>query len=154
MSRIKMLLAEEESIDDLKVPTRFGKDLFDTITEADNKTIAETVLRWSKSMKSEDYIADNAEFGLGDDDGEPCMFLENFTSLCDDIAQENLDKLIVQEHLDLSDKDYADILDKASALIANFYADYEDALCADAFADYKGDVKYTLMNLKERNGEC
>lgn len=141
MSKIKVLLAEEENIDDLKVPTRFGKEFFDFITAADNKRIAETVLEWAKTPQVEDYIADNAEFGLGDDDGQPCMFLENFTTLCDDIATDTLDRLIEQEHYDLSDVEYARIIEHASNLIANYYADYEDALCIDAFDDYKRERK-------------
>lgn len=141
MSKIKDLLAEEEGIDDLE-------------PVLDYKSIAETVLEWSKGIQSEDYIADNAEFGLGDDDGEPAMFMENFSSLCDDLARENLDKLIEQEHLDLSDGEYSNALTHASDLIADYYSDYESALCDDAFSDYKRDSKYILDELKERNGQC
>mgnify|MGYP006974604221 CR=1 FL=1 len=110
MSRIKDLYAEAEDIDDLKVPTRFGKAFGDFITKVDNNRIADTVLAWSKTPQVEDYIADNARFELGDDDGHPCMFLENFTTLCDEIATDTLEKLIEHEHLDLSDKEYADII--------------------------------------------
>lgn len=141
MSKIKVLLAEEENIDDLKVPTKFGKAFGDFITAIDNKHIAETVLEWSKTPQVEDYIADNAEFGLGDDDGQTCMFMENFTTLCDDIAADTLDRLIQQEHYDLSDAEYARIVEHASNLIADYYADYEDALCIDAFDDYKREIK-------------
>lgn len=154
MSRIKDLLAEEENIDDLKTPTRFGKAFGGFITAVDNKRIAEAVLRSAKTPQVEDYIADNAVFGLGDDDGNPCMFLENFTTLCDEIATDILEGLIKQEHYDLSDLEYAQIVEHASNLIADYYADYEDALCLDAFADYKRDSKYANDELKERNGQC
>lgn len=152
MSRIKDLLAEEENIDDLKVPTRFGKAFGDFITKADNKRIAETVLAWAKTPQAEDYIADNAVFGLGDDDGQPCMFLENFTTLCDEIAADTLDRLIEQEHYDLSDLEYAQIVEHASNLIADHYADYEDALCSDRLMDYNRDRKYFSNERKERDG--
>lgn len=142
MSKIKVLFAEEEGIDDL-MPTRPSND-----------NIATIVLNWSKKMATEDYIADNAEFGLGDDDGQPCMFMENFTTLCDEIAQQSLDELIEQEHYDLSDKDYKYILDRASALIADFYADYEDALCADEITDYNRDKEFLLQEERERHGQC
>mgnify|MGYP006898625025 CR=1 FL=1 len=154
MSRIKDLLAEEENIDDLKVPTKFGKAFGEFITKADNKRIAEMVLAWAKTPQVEDYIADNAEFGLGDDDGLPCMFLENFTALCDDIAQDTLDKLVEQEHYDLTDEEYANIIEHASNLIADYYADYEDALCADELADYNRDKKSLATEERERHGQC
>lgn len=154
MSRIKDLLAEEENIDDLKAPTRFGKEFSAFITSADNKRIAENVLRYARTPKIEDYIADNAIFGLGDDNGQPCMFMENFTMMCDRIAIDTLDMLIKQEHYDLSDLEYAQIVEHASNLIADYYADYEDALCVDAFADYECDSKYANDELKERNGQC
>ena len=141
MSKIKVLLAEEENIDDLKVPTRFGKLFSDFINRVDDKRIAEVVLEWAKTPQVEDYIADNAEFGLGDDDGQPCMFMENFTTMCDDIATDTLDRLIKQEHYDLTDEEYAFIIEHASNLIADYYSDYEDALCVDAFDDYKRERK-------------
>lgn len=152
MSKIKDLLAEEENIDDLKVPTRFGKAFSDFITTVDNNRIAETVLEWSKTPQVEDYIADHAYFGLGDDDGQPCMFMENFTTLCDEIALDTLDRLIEQEHYDLSDKEYAQIVEHASNLIADHYSDYESTLCADEMMDYNRDKKYFSNERKERDG--
>lgn len=140
MSRIKDLLAEVDEIDDLRP------------TQPSNDNIADIVLEWAKTPQAEDYIADHAYFGLGDDDGQPCMFLENFTTLCDEIALDTLDRLIEQEHYDLGDKEYAQIVERASNLIANHYADYEDALCADAMADYNRDKKYLSEELKEKEG--
>lgn len=152
MSKIKDLYAEQENIDDLKAPTRFGKAFSEFITAVDNKRIAETVLEWSKTPQVEDYIADHAYFGLGDDDGQPCMFLENFTTLCDEIALDTLDRLIEQEHYDLSDKEYAQIVEHASNLIADHYSDYESTLCADEMMDYNRDKKYFSNERKERDG--
>lgn len=154
MSRIKDLYAESEDIDDLKVPTKFGKAFGEFITKVDNKRIAETVLAWAKTPQVEDYIADNAEFGLGDDDGQPCMFMENFTTMCDNISQDTLDRLIEQEHLDLTDEEYQNVLDRASNLIADYYADYEDALCADEMADYNRDKQFLYQEERERHGRC
>lgn len=154
MSKIKDLLAEEENIDDLKAPTSFGKAFGDFVTKADNKRIAETVLEWANTPQVEDYIADHACFELGDDDGQPCMFLENFTTLCDEIAADTLDRLIEQEHLDLSDKEYASIIEHASNLIADYYSDYESALCNDELIDYNRDKKTFNEEYKERHGQC
>jgi hypothetical protein len=142
MSKIKVLFAEEEGIDDL-IPTR-----------PSNNNIADIVLEWAKTPETEDYIADHAYFALGDDDGQPCMFLENFTTLCDEIALDTLDRLIEQEHYDLSDMDYAQIVERASNLIADFYADYKDVLCADELADYNRDKKYLATDERERHGQC
>lgn len=142
MSKIKDLYAEAEDIDDLKR------------VRPSNNNIADIVLAWSKTPQVEDYIADNAEFGLGDDDGQPCMFMENFTMMCDDIAQDTLDNLIEQEHYDINDTDYKYIVTRASALIADYYADYEDTLCADEMADYNRDEKYRLTEERERHGQC
>lgn len=142
MSKIKDLYAEAEDIDDLKR------------VRPSNNNIADIVLAWSKTPQVEDYIADNAEFGLGDDDGQPCMFMENFTMMCDDIAQDTLDKLIEQEHYDINDTDYKYIIARASDLIADYYADYEDALCADEMADYNRDSKHFLTEERERHGQC
>lgn len=152
MSKIKDLYAEQENIDDLKAPTSFGKAFGDFITAVDNKRIAETVLEWAKTPQVEDYIADNAHFELGDDDGQPCMFLGNFTTLCDEIAVDTLDRLIEQEHYDLSDLEYAQIIEQAASLIADFYSDYEDALCADRLMDYNRDRKYFSNERKEKDG--
>ena len=142
MSRIKDLLAEVNEIDDLRP------------TQPSNDNIADIVLEWAKTPQVEDYIADHAYFGLGDDDGQPCMFLENFTTLCDEIATDTLEKLIEHEHLDLSDKEYADIIGMASSLIADYYSDYEDALCSDEMADYNRDKKNLATEERERHGQC
>ena len=150
MSRIKDLYAEAENIDDLK-PV-FDKAFSDAVHEGDIRRIADNVASWSKNMKSEDFIADNAQFSLGDDDGQPCMYMENFPQLCDQIAQDNLDRMIEQEHLDLDDKEYATIMDRASAIIADYYSDYEDALCADEMADYNRDKKFLYQEERERHG--
>lgn len=142
MSKIKDLYAEAEDIDDLKR------------VRPSNNNIADIVANWSKRMATEDYIADNAEFGLGDDDGQPCMYMENFAELCEEVAQGSLDELIEQEHYDLTDEAYRYILARASALVADYYADYEDALCADEMADYNRDKQFLLQEERERHGQC
>lgn len=154
MSRIQILLAEEESIDDLKMPVRFGQDFFDAVQEHDNRRMAEAILGSSKGIFFEDLLADEARFGLGDDDGEPCMFFENFLELCEGQATRAFDGIIEQQHLDISDEDYADIIRIATDLIADYYADYESVLCADALADWKRDNKFSLDEARERNGQC
>lgn len=145
MSKIKDLLAEEEDIEDLK-----------PIKKPSLEWVVDTVVNWAIMPYSEDYIADNAEFGMvaDDDDGHPVMVMENFTSLCDDLAVRYLDRLIEGEHIDISDDDYAKALDKASARIADFYSDYEDSLCASELSDYNRDKQTLNEEYKERHGQC
>ena len=145
MSRIKDLLAEEEDIEDLK-----------PIKRPSLEWVVDTVVNWSIMPSSEDYIADNAEFGIvsDDDDGHPVVVMENFIELCDDLAMEYLNRFIEREHIDISDDDYAKALDKASARIAVFYSDYEDSLCADELSDYNRDKQTLNEEYKERHGRC
>lgn len=144
MSRIKDLYAIEEGIDDLIPETKVDIDHIVTI-----------VKDWAMSdPKSEDFIADNAQFELSDDGGQPCMVMANFSQLCDQLAQDKLDELIEQEHIDMTDKQYAEVIDKASMEIMGFYAGYSDNLCNDEFADYTRDKKYFMDELRERNGQC
>ncbi len=142
MSRIKDLLAEVENIVDLKTDdeeikkqAKFERDLL-------IKRYAEAVSNSAKGIASEDFIADSARYEVGDDDGHMCVFLENFTILCDDLAEEHLDALIEQNHIDMDDAMYRDVLDRASAILADFYADYESELCEDMAKDLKLDIKY------------
>ena len=142
MSRIKDLLAEVEDIDDLKTDdeeikkqAKFERDLL-------IKRYAEAVSNSAKGIASEDFIADNARYEAGDDDGHICVFLENFTILCDDLAEEHLDALIEQNHIDMDDAMYRDVLDRASAILADFYADYESELCGDMAQDLNLDIRY------------
>ena len=142
MSRIKDLLAEVENIDDLKTDdeeikkqAKFERDLW-------IKRYAEAVSNNAKGIASEDFIADNARYETGDDDGHMCVFMENFTLLCDDLAEEHLNALIEQNHIDMDDAMYRAVLERASAEIADFYADYESGLCEDMAKDLKLDIKY------------
>lgn len=137
MSKIKDLLAEEENIDDLKVPRRYGKDFFDAVQEHDKRRFAESILNSCKGIVFEDWLAENAEFEHGDDDGEPCMFFENYLELCEECATGVFDGLIEQQHLDIDDEYYTDVIKLATDLIADYYADYEDSLCADALVDWR-----------------
>ena len=53
-----------------------------------------------------------------------------------------------------TDEEYANIIEHASNLIADYYADYEDALCADELADYNRDKKSLATEERERHGQC
>ena len=143
MSRIKDLLAEEENIDDLK-PIRQP-----TAEWVENEAVKMAIVPYS-----EDYIADNAEFNVVDDDGQPAMVIENFLTMCENLASEFMDKLIEQEHIELSDDEYIKTLDKVSARIADFYSDYESVLCADELSDYNRDSKFIMQQERERHGQC
>lgn len=151
MSKIKDLLAVEENIDDLKpLPHKYDLSFFKAVQEIDKKRLADTVLNSCKNQAFQDWLAEEAEFGHGDDDGEPCMFFENFTALCEEGATNALDSMIKDQHLDLNDAEYADVVRIAADYIADYYADYEDSLCADALVDWRNSHDED----NERRGLC
>ena len=151
MSRIKILLAEEENIDDLKVPIRFGKDFADSVAAYDLERFTESVWRALKAYNFRPNIEQDAEYGFSEDDeGHEECYLENFLDLMDAYAQEALDREIEAQQFDMSDEDYKNTLVLLRDKLADRYADYESALCEDALMDNT----YALDELKERNGQC
>lgn len=151
MSRIKILLAEEENIDDLKVPIRFGKDFADSVAAYDLERFTESVWRALTAYNFRPNIEQDAEYGFGEDDeGRPECYLENFLDLMEAYAQEKLDWEIEEQHFDMSDEDYKQTLEYLRDKLADRYADYESALCEDMLMDNT----YALDELKERNGQC
>lgn len=151
MSRIKILLAEEENIDDLKVPVRFGKDFADSVAAYDLERFTESVWRALTAYNFRPNIEQDAEYSFGEDDeGRPECYIENFLDLMDAYAQEKLDWEIGEQHFDMSDEDYKNTLTLLRDKLADRYADYESALCEDALMDNT----YALDELKERNGQC
>ena len=151
MSKIKDLFAEEENIDDLKVPVHFGKDFVAIVNESDAKRIVAMLCEACKGKWVKDVIANDAEYGFGTDDrGYPECYMENYLSIIDDIVTEKFDDIIAEQHLDLMDSEYNAIKDAAVGVIADFYADYESECCQILL----NDDKFKLTELKERNGEC
>lgn len=151
MSRIQILVAEEENIDDLKVPVRFGKDFADSVAAYDLERFTESVWQALKAYNFRPNIEQDAEYGFGEDDeGRPECYIENFLDLMDAYAQEKLDWEIGEQHFDMSDEDYKNTLALLRDKLADRYADYESALCEDALMDNT----YALDELKERNGQC
>lgn len=151
MSRIKDLLAEEENIDDLKVPVHFGKDLFAIVSESDAKRITAMLCEACKGKWVKDVISHDAQYGFGtDEEGHTECYIENYLAIIGDIVEEKFDDLIAEQHLDLMDCEYNAIKDAAVSVIADFYADYESECCQNLL----NDDKFKLTELKERNGEC
>lgn len=150
MSKIKDLLAEEENIDDLKVPVhKYGKEFYNAVQLADCERIADSVYESSISKDAEDEIANRAQYEVDvDDEGHECLYLENYIDIIGDIVREHLDDMIEDQHLDLTDDEYFKIKDLAEAMLSDHYADYESQLCRDA----EEDDKYKLDELRERNG--
>ena len=151
MSRIKILLAEEENIDDLKVPVRFGKDFVTIVNESDAKRIVAMLCEACKGKWVKGVIANDAEYGFGtDNEGYPECYMMNYLAIIDSIVTEKFDDIIAEQHLDLMDSEYNAIKDEAISVIADFYDDYEGECCQILL----NDDKFTLTELKERNGEC
>jgi hypothetical protein len=154
MSRIKDLLAVEQDIDDLKPvePHKYGKDFAEAVRQADIKRMAEHV--YQATLHQDDlreWLSGNAEYTVGEDDeGHEEIYFENFYDLCWEACEDMLDADIEEQHLDLDDAEYHDIIEIARDKLADTLADFE----AECIQDMKDGNKYTLDELVERNGQC
>lgn len=154
MSKIKDLLAEVEDIDDLKPvePHKYGKEFAEAVRQADIKRIGEQV--YAKTLHWEglrEWLSGNAEYTVGkDDDGHDEIYFENFYDLCWEACEDTLNDYIEDQHLDLNDSEYHDIVEYARDWLADALADFEDECIRDAMMD----DKYRLDELAERNGQC
>ena len=138
MSRIKDLLAEEQNIDDLKRP------LYQELGEM----IYVKAKNWD-GLRS--WFRSGAEYDAGkDDEGHTEWYFENFEDLCEQAVTHTLDKLIEEEHLDISDETYNRAIEYARDWLADALADFE----SECIQDYVMDRKYILDEVKERNGQC
>lgn len=138
MSKIKDLLAEEQNIDDLKRP------LYQELGEM----IYVKAKNWD-GLRS--WFRNNAEYDAGkDDEGHTEWYFENFTDLCKQAVNGAMDKLIEEEHLDISDETYSRAIEYARDWLADALADFE----SECVQDYIMDRKYILDEVKERNGQC
>lgn len=138
MSRIKDLLAEEQNIDDLKRP------LYQELGEM----IYVKAKNWD-GLRS--WFRSNAEYDAGkDDEGHTEWYFENFEDLCEQVVNGALDKLIEEEHLDISDETYNRAIEYGRDWLADTLADFE----SECIQDYVSDQKYILDEVRERNGEC
>lgn len=138
MSRIKDLLAEEQNIDDLKRP------LYQELGEM----IYVKAKNWD-GIRS--WFRNNAEYDAGkDDEGHTEWYFENFEDLCKQVVNGALDKLIEEEHLDISDETYNRAIEYGRDWLADTLADFE----SECIQDYVSDQKYILDEVRERNGRC
>ena len=138
MSRIKDLLAEEQNIDDLKRPLY--------------QELGEMIYVKAKSWDGiRSWFRSNAEYDAGkDDEGHTEWYFENFEDLCKQVVNGALDRLIEEEHLDISDETYNRAIEYGRDWLADTLADFE----SECIQDYVSDQKYILDEVKERNGEC
>ena len=138
MSKIKDLLAEEQNIDDLKQPLY--------------QKLGEMIYVKAKSWDGiRSWLRARAEYDAGkDDDGHTEWYFENFENLCEQVVNGALDKLIDEEHLDISDETYNRAIEYARDWLADALADFE----SECIQDYVMDRKYILDEVKERNGQC
>lgn len=138
MSKIKDLYAEVNDIDDLKRPLY--------------QKLGEMVYVKAKSWDGlRSWFRSNAEYEAGkDDEGHTEWYFENFENLCEQAVTNTLDKLIEDEHLDISDETYNRAIEYARDWLADALADFE----SECIQDYVMDRKYILDEVKERNGQC
>lgn len=153
MSKIKDLLAIKEGIDDLMPePHKYDKAFYDAVQQADIKRIGEQVYAKTLHMSNlRSWMRANAEYGTGlNDEGHEEVYFENFEDLCEQACEGNLMDYIEDQHLDLTDKEYSDILYYARDWLADALSDFESECIQDAMMD----DKYRLDELAERNGQC
>lgn len=153
MSKIKDLLAIKEGIDDLMPePHKYDKAFYDAVQQADIKRIGEQVYTKTLHMSNlRSWMRANAEYGTGEDEeGHTEYYFENFEDLCEQACEGNLMDYIEDQHLDLTDKEYSDILYYARDWLADALSDFESECIQDMLAD----KKYELDELAERNGQC
>ena len=158
MSKIKDLLAEELNIDDLKpirsrqTTTRYDKAFYYVMQKEIIKRIGEMI--YTKTLHANDlrrWLRARAEYEAGkDDEGHTEWYFENFENLCEQAVTHTLDKLIEEEHLDISDETYNRAIEYARDWLADALADFE----SECVQDYVMDRKYILDEVKERNGQC
>ena len=153
MSKIKDLVAIKEGIDDLMPePQKYDKAFYDAVQQADIKRIGEQV--YAKTLHWEglrEWLRGNAEYTVGkDDEGHDEIYFENFTDLCWEACEDTLNDYIEDQHLDLNDSEYHDILEYARDWLADALADFEE----ECIQDVASDKKYELDELAERNGQC
>ena len=129
MSKIKDLYAIEEGIEDL-MPV--NKPSIDVIVGAVVKHVT------AKSQDVYNYLYENAELGRGyDDEGHPEIYFENFTAICDDLADMAIEHIMEDWQLDLTHDEYRQVLRKASDILADTYADYESEIIEQLKKDAK-----------------
>ena len=157
MSKIKDLVAEVNNIDDLKPePHKYDKAFYDAVRAETIKRIGEQVyaktLHWGDLRE---WLRGNAEYTTEEEENDygkkaTIWHFENFTDLCWEACEDTLNDYIEDQHLDLTDKEYSDILYYARDWLADALSDFE----SECIQDMLSDKKYELDELAERNGQC
>lgn len=137
MSKIKDLLAETEGIDDL-MPER----------KPDYKYAAEKAVK-NITAKSEDfrnYLWENISISEDcDDEGNKSFYFENFEELCDDKAESEIEAVVTDEQIDLSDEDFKRATLLAASILYDTYADMEDEVLNE-FLEYAKEKWQKLLD--------
>lgn len=145
MSRIKDLLALQEGIDDLMPEqNKYNKAFYDAVNKENIKHIGEQV--YAKTLHWEglrEWLGGNAEYVAGtDDEGHTEWYFENFTDLCWEACEDTLDDYIQDQHLDINDSEYHDIVEYARDWLADALADFE----SECVQDHLLDIKYPITD--------
>lgn len=157
MSKIKDLLAIKEGIDDLMPePQKYDKAFYDAVRAETIKRIGEQIyaktLHWGDLRE---WLRGNAEYTTEEEENDygkkaTIWHFENFYDLCWEACEDTLNDYIEDQHLDLDDSEYHDIVEYARDWLADALADFEEECIQDAMMD----DKYRLDELAERNGQC
>lgn len=117
MSKIKDLYAVENGIDDLM--------------PVDHKNAIKSVLlaRANRFLNTEDWLYDRATWAVDyDDEGHKSWSINNLSHLADMAATDLVDSYIEDQHYDMSDSMYSELIDEIGDTLADRWEDLRPSL--------------------------
>lgn len=127
MSKIKDLYAEAEGIEDL-MPPQSKKDRLKKILLA----------RAHRFMNLEDWLYERVEWSFGyDEEGHLDVGVANFDQLADEAATDLVESYIEDEHYDMSDELYSELIDWLSNELVKDWEGLEGFLVGRKIEDDK-----------------
>lgn len=127
MSKIMDLYAEVNDIDDLK-PV-YNREFFDKVQKDDEEQAIKQMLdkaRKQSKQEVEDWLYSRAEFNWGEDEeGHGYLYFDNFEAVCEEAATGLMEAYIEDQHFDVSDKQYAHMIEVVRDNLADMWADIE-----------------------------
>lgn len=144
MSKIKDLYVEQEGIDDLMKPDERATELAEFLSRTKEKIeLTMDVIK--------DTLKEGREISVSDDEeGYESIEWSNFYQQCDWLGEDIVDGFAVDEGIDLSDEEYADLSEKISKWLVEKLEDF----LGEEVRDIEEDSKYYMQEEMERRGYC
>lgn len=118
MSKIKDLYAEVNEVEDLIPPRGLSND---TLIKLCTRKVRRNEEEWHKK------IEDDVEFEEDIEDKNRFK-AKNYRSLCDDYAEDIIDGVIEEEHIDVTDENWVEVRDEVSKYIKLYYGAFVEVL--------------------------